>query len=325
MSGKSRYGGVMSSASRYDTAAEDRSMVPTAAAAVATDAAVQASWPQYVQNLVSEEIAAIRDGVIDGLAKYINEQCDRLFDETNKFLQRELDVYSAKLEAALADIRAAKAEMREEIRSQLRAEMRAEIADRAALIKQPADGVPGPRGEKGEAGSLPMVEPYVAGRIYYRGNMVADETGSYQAKRDTAKVPCPESEDWTCMARSGADGKDGRTLRPRGTYDPKSKDYCRLDAVALNGSSFVALRDDPGPCPGEDWQLVASAGKRGQQGLKGERGERGPTGPLAIAPRIASSEIDPGYILSLLYTDGSRDTIALRPAFERFYYSEICT
>jgi hypothetical protein len=91
----------------------------------------------------------------------------------------------------------------------------------------------------------------------------------------------------------------------------------------MNGSSFVALHDDPGSCPGEGWQLIASAGRRGQQGLKGERGERGPAGPLAIAPRIASSEIDAGYNLNLLYTDGSRDTIPLRPAFEQFF-SETC-
>ena len=326
MSGKSRYGGGFGSRHyASDTVAEEtRSTVATTAATVATDAAVQASWAQYVQNLVSEQIAAIHDGVIDGLCELINEQLNRLSDETNKFLQRELDSNSAKLETALADIRAAKAEMREEIRSQLRAEMRAELADRMALIKQPADGEPGPQGEKGEQGSLPTVEPYTPGRIYYRGNVVADETGSYQAKRDTAKVPCPESEDWTCLARSGTDGQDGRPLRPRGTYDPNGQDYCWLDVVMLNGSSFVALRDDPGPCPGENWQLVASAGKRGQQGLKGERGERGPAGPPATAPRIASSEIDAGYNLNLRYTDCSRDTIPLRPAFEQFYYSEIC-
>src|SRR5262249_50830635 len=156
------------------------------------------------------------------------EQLDRLFDETDKFLRRELDGSTAKLEAALADIRAAKAEMREEIRTELRAELRAEIADRVALIRQPVDGAAGPRGEKGETGSLPMVEPYIVGHVYYRGNVVTDQSGSYQAKRDTAKAPCPESEDWTCLARSGADGKDGRTFRLRGTYDP-SKDYKRLD------------------------------------------------------------------------------------------------
>ncbi|WP_152535814.1 hypothetical protein [Bradyrhizobium sp. Ai1a-2] len=298
MSGKSRYGS-MSSASRYEdanaTATEKtRSIAPTIAA-VSNDAAVQASWAQYVQNLVSEQIAAFQNSVIAGLGEGINEQLDRLFDETNKFVRRELDGNSGKLETALADIRAAKAEMREEIRAELRAELRAEIVDRVALIRQPADGAAGPRGEKGEPGSLPMVEPYIAGRVYYRGNVVADQTGSYQAKRDTATAPCPDSEDWTYLARSGADGKDGRTFRPRGTYDP-SKDYKRLDITMLNGSSFVALRDDPGPCPGENWQLVASAGKRGQQGPKGERG---PTGPLAIMPRIASTAIDAGYNLNL--------------------------
>jgi hypothetical protein len=318
MSGKSRYGGSFGSSNRPHAAEETRS---TAAATVATDPAVQASWAQYVQNLVSEQIATLHDGVIEGLGEAMNEQLDRLFDEAKKLLRRELDGNSAKLEKALADIRAARAEMREEIHTKLRAEMRVEIADRTALIKQPADGLPGPRGEKGEPGSLPMVEPYTAGRIYYRGNVVADQTGSYQAKRDTARAPCPESEDWSCLARSGADGKDGRIFRPRGTYD-LAKDYKQLDIVMLNGSSFVALRDDPGPCPGDNWQLFASVGKRGQQGLKGERGERGPTGPLAIAPRIVGSEIDSAYNLNLLYSDGSRDTIPLRPAFEQFF-SEI--
>jgi hypothetical protein len=41
------------------------------------------------------------------------------------------------------------------------------------------------------------------------------------------------------------------------------------DAAALNGGSFVALRDHPGPCPGPGWQLLAASGKRG---VAGERG-----------------------------------------------------
>ena len=106
MSGKSRYGGVISSASRYDTAAEETRST-TAAVTVAIDAAVQASWAQYVQNLVSERIAAIRDGVIGGVGEAINEQLDHLFNETNELLRRELNANSAKVEAAPADIRAA--------------------------------------------------------------------------------------------------------------------------------------------------------------------------------------------------------------------------
>jgi hypothetical protein len=68
-------------------------------------------------------------------------------------------------------------------------------------------------------------------------------------------------------------------------------------------------------CNGDSWQLLASARKRGQQGLKGERG---PIGPLAITPRIASTAIDAGYNLIILYTDNACDTIPLRPAFEQF-------
>jgi hypothetical protein len=36
-------------------------------------------------------------------------------------------------------------------------------------------------------------------------------------------------------------------------------------------------------------------------------------------PRIASTDIDAEYNLNLRYTDGSRDAIPLRPAFEQFF------
>jgi hypothetical protein len=314
MSGKSRYGGVMSSATRYDNATEEtRSTAPIFADTVATEAAVQASWAQYVQNLVSERIAVLQDGVIRGLGEAINEQLDRLFEETNKFVRRELDGNSAKLETALADIRAAKAEMREEIRTELRTELRAEIADRVALIKQPVDGAPGPTGPPGK---LEIVKDHIKGQVYYQRDLVIAGDGAlYQAERDTAATP-PDT-DWRCITRAGRDGKDA-LMRIEGTYDPAAK-YRWLSIVTLNGSSFVAHDDDPGPCPGDGWQLIASAGRRGQQGPKGERGERGPMGPLAMVPRIASTNIDTGYNLNIVYTDGSSDTIPLRTAFEQFF------
>jgi hypothetical protein len=40
---------------------------------------------------------------------------------------------------------------------------------------------------------------------------------------------------------------------------------------------------------------------------------------MAVVPRTASTEIDTGYNLNLLYTDGSRDTVPLRAAFEQFF------
>ncbi|MGY8683440.1 collagen-like protein [Bradyrhizobium sp. UFLA05-153] len=313
MSGKSRYGGGFGSVSRHyatNTAAEETSSTAvTTAATVATDAAVRASWAQYVQHLVDEQIAALKDGVIRGLGKGINERLARLFDETKKLLQRELEVNSVKLEAALADVRAAKAEMREEIR----AELRAEIADRVALIKQPLDGAPGPAGPPGK---LEIVKDHVEGRVYYERDLVVANGALYQAERDTAAIP--PHMDWLCITRAGRDGKDALNYSIEGTYDPAAN-YRRLSIVTLNGSSFVARHDDPGPCPGDGWQLFASAGRRGQQGPKGERGERGPMGQPAIVPRITSTNIDAGYNLNLIYTDGSTDSIPLRAAFEQFF------
>jgi hypothetical protein len=62
----------------------------------------------------------------------------------------------------------------------------------------------------------------------------------------------------------------------RGTHDAKAK-YAVGDVVAHDGASFIARRDDPGPCPGPGWQLMA---KQGQRGIAGPRGERGPQGPV---------------------------------------------
>jgi hypothetical protein len=170
---------------------------------------------------------------------------------------------------------------------------------------------------------LEIVKDYIEGRVYYDRDLVVGNDGAlYQADRDTAATP-PHT-DWRCVTRAGRDGKDAFNFRIEGTYDPDAK-YRRLSIVMLNGSSFVARHDDPGPCPGDGWQLFTSVGKRGQQGPKGERGERGLTGPLATAPRIASTEIDADYNLVIRHSDNSCDTIPLRPAFEQFLMEAVRT
>jgi len=60
----------------------------------------------------------------------------------------------------------------------------------------------------------------------------------------------------------------------RGTYNPQSA-YSANDIVALDGGTFIARKDNPGPCPGGGWQLMA---KQGQRGIAGPKGERGPAG-----------------------------------------------
>jgi hypothetical protein len=73
-------------------------------------------------------------------------------------------------------------------------------------------------------------------------------------------------------------------FRARGTYDTKAA-YVYLDVVTKDSSSFVALRDSPGSCPGDGWQMIACGGKRGPAG------ERGPAGPAGTAPRMIGTRI----------------------------------
>ena len=152
--------------------------------------------------------------------------------------------------------------------------------------------------------------------------MVTHDGSTYQALRDTGRgVTHP---DWICPARGGCDGREGLTPSVRGTYD-LHEEYFRLDIVACDGASFIAKRDHPGPCPGEDWQLMTRQGKpgrRGENGGIGPRGERGEEGPPAVVPKLVSSEIDENYNLIIVRSDDSREVIPLRPAFER-YHSEV--
>jgi hypothetical protein len=98
--------------------------------------------------------------------------------------------------------------------------------------------------------------------------------------------------------------------RVMGTYISDAT-YNYLDIVAMNGSSFVALKDRPGDCPGDGWQLLASAGRRGP---KGERGLQGRTGAIGSTLRWLSFD---SQCMALIVTlaDGSQTTIPLKALF----------
>ena len=112
---------------------------------------------------------------------------------------------------------------------------------------------------------------------------------------------------------NGRWGEDGRSLNIRETWSADEA-YSALDVVALNGASFVARRDDPGVCPGDGWQLIASQGKRGTPGERGPvgKGERGLPGPTAIA-----LDIDEAGLLTLTNADGSKVSCDLYPLLVR--------
>lgn len=174
-------------------------------------------------------------------------------------------------------------------------------ADGSREVIGPVRGEPGAKGEPGRDGApgkLPTVEEW-SDRVHQEGEAVTLDGATYQAIRLTGKAP-PHG-DWRCIARAGRDGADGRSLNPRSTWSA-TESYRRLDVVALDGGAFVALRDDPGPCPGAGWQLMVMRGKPGRPGEKGDagRGIKGDPGPAVVA-----IEIDGNGMVTVRNADGT--------------------
>jgi hypothetical protein len=163
---------------------------------------------------------------------------------------------------------------------------------------------------------LPIARTYCPDTVHYAGEVVVHRGATYQALRDTARAP-PHVNDWICLASAG---RDAVTPNVCGTYNAHEK-YRQLDVVAMDRGAFIARKDNPGICPGPDWQLMCKQGKTGQPGIPGERGprgERGEKGP-AVMPQLVSSKIDENYNLVILRSDDSLEIIPLREAFERYH------
>jgi len=176
-------------------------------------------------------------------------------------------------------------------------------------------GAPGERGERGPVGMLPVVKVWETG-VHYEGDVVTRAGATYQATKDTADEP-GSSKDWVCLARAGV---DGRSPVVRGLFRDEET-YGYLDMVALGGSTFIAKKDNPGPCPGAGWQLMVSQGKagpKGERGLAGERGERGLPGVSAAT--IVDWQIDRETFTAVpIMSDGREGkALPLRPLFEQF-------
>lgn len=254
--------------------------------------------------------------------------------------QADLELIRERAEAVVAAAHAKVAEADTRI-----ALMERSLADRLAALKDGVDGAPGPEGppgaiglegprgdagvagERGEAGpagkdgatgerglegapgapgKLARVRPWSDG-VHYEGHVVTHAGATWQAQRDTGREP--PHDDWLCLASGGA---DGRSFVIHGTWS-EAESYRELDVVALNGASFAARCDNPGPCPGDGWQLIAAQGKRGNAGERGQsgpaaKGERGMPGPA-----VASMTVDEDGLLTLNHADGSSVTCDLYP------------
>jgi hypothetical protein len=179
----------------------------------------------------------------------------------------------------------------------------------------------GPVGPAGPAGKLPIARAWGPETVYYEGSVVTYDGGSYQALRDTGEPPDKEAH-WQSLA---APGRDAKSLRHRGTFKD-DLEYVAYDVIALNGGSFLALHDKPGPCPGPGWQSLAASGKRGIAGERGPQGDRGPAGvagpPGKHAVTLVRWDIDgSAYSITPVMSDGTAGPpLNLRGLFQQFLH-----
>lgn len=174
------------------------------------------------------------------------------------------------------------------------------VAEAIAALPKPKDGKPG---------MLPLVKAWTDS-VHYQGEAVTHDGATWQAVRDTGRAP--PHEDWICLAkagRDGEDGEDGRSFTVRGTWGD-AVTYRALDVVALNGAAFVARKDEPGPCPGDGWQIIAMQGRPGKPGLRST--VEGPPGPAVVDMKVNGEGL-----LTLINADETKVTCDLYPLLSR--------
>jgi hypothetical protein len=240
----------------------------------------------------------------EAMVQYIVEELDAVAREAERMLKRKVEALQHEFETKLAS---AVAEIRGERGGQ---------GEQGEPGPMGPPGPSGPRGEQGPPGKLPVAKPWVPETVFYEGDVVTFDGGTFQARRDTGQAP--SHSDWICLARGG---RDGQSVKVRGTFN-EAAEYHRNDVVACNGGSFIGLKDAPGPCPGSGWQLVASPGKRGIAGLKGERGPQGVRGePGLSGATIRGWKIDrEHYTATPLLSDGTEGPpLELRVLFEQYH------
>jgi hypothetical protein len=203
----------------------------------------------------------------------------------------------------------------------------AKVEELTTLLRQPGpEGKPGEHGEPGRDGSAgergevgPQGPP---GPIGETGRDGRDGLTGIQGERGEKG----ERGEVGQTGLEGARGEQGEVGpvgpvayagRACGLWQ-ETEHYLAMDVVAQNGSEWRAVRDDPGPLPGDGWVLGAkgSRGKPGERGEKGEKGERGERGVAGLSV-IRTDMI--GFELVLTLSDETRLVCNMMGAFERYH------
>jgi hypothetical protein len=207
-------------------------------------------------------------------------------EEAQREWRRELEAQTrgtiAELRARIAELEAGVARLVDE-RLAASAAVVAELQGKVAELVgrgPPLAGPPGPPGEKG----LPGVpgEPGPPGASTKGDKGDRGERGPMGDKGHTGD-PGPAGPPGAPGAPGlpglkgdpGPPGAVGREWRHTGTYEAGAA-YAWGDVVSLEGGAFLAVKDDPGQCPGDGWRLVVKRGSRGAPGPAGQRGLPGP-------------------------------------------------
>lgn len=244
-------------------------------------------------------IAVLPDALRAALGQIIADQ--------RREWKRDRELVEAETAKILAEAGRAMAECKMKM-LELMADFEKRAGERLAALKDGRDGVdgePGPAGPQGGQGATGEQGPPGLngrdGRDGVDGMSIVGATGPQGSKGDAG----PRGE-------QGPPGEPGREWQAMGLYEPDLV-YRRGNVVALEGGSFVALKDDPGPCPGDDWRQIVG---RGKAGPRGDRGERGPPGP----PAPIQWTIDPRqFTINATHSDGTKDVLELRPLFEQYH------
>src|SRR5262249_30746154 len=112
-------------------------------------------------------------------------------------------------------------------------------------------------------GRVPIAKSWDPDEVCHQGDVVSYGGETFQALQDTGKTPAADHPHWRLLASRGRDAISPRIC---GAFNAHEK-YRRFDIAELDGSSFIALYDDPG-IPGIDdgWQLLAGRGGKGPPG-----------------------------------------------------------